>query len=68
MERSFESIGVARESCRTATGVILRTRTDELEVTVLTEDLIRVTMRKQSQAGGAVVSGGKILSLSLIHI
>lgn len=67
MERSFESIGVARESCRTATGVILRTRTDELEVTVLTEDLIRVTMRKQSQAGGAVVSGGKILSCAVVR-
>ena len=40
-------------------GVILRTRTDELEVTVLT-GIIRVTMRKQSQAIGAVVSGGKI--------
>jgi len=46
MEKSFKSIGVAEQLVRTATGIFLRTQTEELEISVLEDDLVRVTMRK----------------------
>jgi alpha-glucosidase len=66
MGKSFESIGIAEQLARTATGVILRTQTEELEVTVLEEDLVRVTMRRQSQPHATALSNAKIQSYAVV--
>mgnify|MGYP000915940829 CR=1 FL=1 len=67
MEKSFKSIGAARRLHQTATGVLLRTRTEELEITALKEDLIRVTMRRQSQPRKSAVSNAEIPSCAIVR-
>jgi alpha-glucosidase len=67
MEKSFKSIGAARKLHQTATGVLLRTRAEELEITVLKEDLIRVTMRRQPQPRKSAVSNAEIPSCAVVR-
>ena len=65
MGKSFESIGIVEQLTRTATGVSIRTQTEELEVTVLREDLVRVTMRKL-HPDATTLSNAKIQSCAVV--
>jgi alpha-glucosidase len=56
MRNHFESIGTAKQLARTATGISLKTPTEDLQVTVLAENVVRVTMRKQAQSGAELPS------------
>ena len=50
MRNYFRSIGAAKQLARTATGIFVKTPTEDLRVTVLAEDVVRVTMKKQAQS------------------
>lgn len=65
MGKSFESIGLAEQLVRTTTGVFLRTQTEDLEVTILAEDLVRVTMRRESHPRAVALLDDEIPSCAV---
>ena len=66
MRMHFESIGAAQQLTSTTTGVFLKTQTEEVEVTVLAEDLVRVTMRRQPQPHDPDLSDAEFPSCAVV--